>query len=270
MVIRFRSLISGSSGNALLLWTQRTRLLIDAGFRSQKRCRQSLSEAIGGPDRLTGVLLTHAHADHISYPACRVFQHTNTPVFLHRQSERDLRVRRADAFRMGDLNLRRFANRRFRIGDFTVKPFEVPHYPDLHTCGFEIHAEATGRPWKIVIGSDLSDHAGLLKHFENADIVYLEANYDPELLRLHPNPNTEFHMKNETAGQFLSSVLERSQSPPAAIMIGHLSQDRNHPDLARETILNLLQRENSPLDVPLHVAPRHTPSETIILSGRGR
>ena len=268
MTIHFRSLISGSSGNALLLCTKRTRLLIDAGFSSQERCRQMLSETIGGPERLTAALLTHAHSDHISYPACRVFQHMNTPVFLHRKCERSLRGRRADAFRMGDLHLKLFTNRRFRIGEFTIKPFQVPHYPDLHTCGFEIRADAGKGPRKIVIGSDFYDYAGLLKHFENADLIYLEANYDPELLRLHPNPNTEFHLKNENAGRLLRHVLDRSKSPPAAIMIGHLSEQRNDPEIARSTVLEILRGDDGHTGVPLHVAPRHTPSETIILDGR--
>ena len=90
----------------------------------------------------------------------------------------------------------------------------------------------------------------------------MESNHDPQLLRTHPNPRSHYHLSNEKCGRLLSRALAGSKHPPCAVMLGHLSEIRNRPNLARDKVLEILNGSAS-RDLALHVAPRYEPSEEI-------
>ena len=74
-MLLFQTLRSGSSGNLLLLEggsRRPTRLLIDCGVSSQQRCLQILEEEVGIDGGFDGLIVTHAHSDHINYATLRV------------------------------------------------------------------------------------------------------------------------------------------------------------------------------------------------------
>ena len=63
-MLNFCSLYSGSSGNSLVVETNNTKLLIDAGV-SSKKIEKALSDINISPDSLDGILITHEHSDHV-------------------------------------------------------------------------------------------------------------------------------------------------------------------------------------------------------------
>ena len=76
----FRTLASGSSGNAALLSRGETHLLIDMGISCRRICKAL--EGLGlTPDQLAGVLITHEHTDHISGLATYIKKY-RTPIWL--------------------------------------------------------------------------------------------------------------------------------------------------------------------------------------------
>jgi len=259
MALSFQSLRSGSSGNCLVLTSARTTLLIDAGFPSIRGCREALEELLPTVD---GVVISHLHGDHVSYSSLRVIEEHGLPVYVFEGDLRRLARRHFKGMGFHGLDLRPFAERQFRVGDFFICPFEVPHYPSEPTFGFEVHCTDGGRTHRAVLATDFFDWEPLRGWFENADFLYVEANYDPDLLRLYWNPNSAYHLSNGECGKLLGCAFERSRSLPAAVMLGHLSNDRNRPDLARDTVGQILGRAGYGR-IRLRVAPRFEPSDPI-------
>ena len=261
MSLIFQSLCSGSSGNSLLLRTGDTTLLIDAGFPSMKACRKALGEFLGEID---GVVISHLHSDHIHHYSLRVLEDCRIPIYVY---EKEIKLLASWHFRQSpflELKIRPFFDRPFPVGAFSILPFRVPHDGIRRTFGFEISIDQKGRQKKVVVATDFWDWRGLPGRFENADFIYVEANHDPELLRANPNPRSHFHLSNEKCGRLLSQAFSKSRNLPCAVMLGHLSEVRNRPTIARGTVLEMLDR-GPYQDVALHIAPRHEPSEEITI-----
>ncbi|MCK4546962.1 MAG: MBL fold metallo-hydrolase [Candidatus Eisenbacteria sp.] len=265
MCLYFKSLRSGSSGNCLMLWTDETRILIDCGIAAQRRTRDILEEHAGSPSEIDAVIVSHAHTDHIRYDTLRVFEDHGVPVYCHKDCLPQI-FDKHSVEKCPDLRFRTFAERRFRVKDFVIEPVRVSHHPYFLTHGFVIHSKTDGRDRKIVVATDFNDYDGLVSHFADADFIFVEANYDPDLLRQNPNPNSDYHMENSGTGCLLSRALGKSRSLPVAVMLGHLSEERNSGPIALATIRRVLSRQNIPLDFPLYVAPRYEASPTISIA----
>jgi phosphoribosyl 1,2-cyclic phosphodiesterase len=257
--LTFQSLLSGSSGNSLLLRTDRTTLLIDAGFPSQRGGRKALNGCLPAID---GAIISHLHSDHIHYASLRLLEESRVPLYLY---GKDLPILADRHFRRSPflhLKLRPFSEPGFLVGDFSVQPFRLPHDGIRPTFGFVLCAGSGSRRRKVVVATDFRDGRGLAARFADADFIYVEANHDPELLRLHPNPRSHFHLSNENCGALLKQVFGDSRTVPPALMLGHLSAKRNRPDLARETVGEILAEAGYD-SVRIHVAPRAEPSDPI-------
>lgn len=256
MPLYFRSICSGSSGNCLFFRTDTTRIFIDCGLPSQKRIHSVLKEQAGGAGRLNAVVVSHAHTDHVNYSALRVFEKEGIPLLVHKDSSRLVRLKHDRGLPFDGLKIQAFSDRPFHVGDIEIEPFEVPHHPSFRTFGFVVRSFDGHNVRKAVVVTDCMDwsHAG--RFSRDAGLIYVEANHDPELLRLRPNPNSRFHMLNEKTGRLLSRVLKSSNLAPGNIVLGHLSSERNTPDLASATVLGCLERAGVPLEFNLLTAPR--------------
>jgi len=95
----------------------------------------------------------------------------------------------------------------------------------------------------------------------------VEANHNPGLLRKHPNPNSHYHMKNENVADLLCNARKLSKCPPAAVMLGHLSKERNTRELAIEAINQAFSNNNIKRDFELFVAPADCVSQEIRIAG---
>jgi phosphoribosyl 1,2-cyclic phosphodiesterase len=257
--LTFQSLCSGSSGNSLLLKTGDTTLLLDAGFPSMKACRRVLDGFLPGID---GVVISHLHSDHIHHYSLRVLEECRIPIYVYEKEVKPLAARHFRLSPFLGLKIRPFSDRPLAIRDVTITPFPVPHDSGRPTFGFQISAPHRGKRKKLVVATDFWEWRHLPDRFENADFIYVEANHDPELLRAHPNPHSHYHLSNENCARLLCQALGRSKKLPSAIMLGHLSEIRNRPAVARETVLEMLDGSTF-RDIPLHVAPRYEPSELI-------
>lgn len=263
MTVFFRSLCSSSSGNCLKLWTEEVTILIDCGIKAQYRCRDLLDKHVVDPNRLGAVLVTHSHSDHIGYPALRTLADRGVYLRAHRQVFRQLEDRLNLSGLYEKRHLKPFDNAMFRIGQFEIQPIPLPHSPGIPNFGFVIwHGQGPDRR-KIVICTDFNDHRAILPHSLDADFIFVEANHDPELLRLHPNPNSAYHMSNPSTAGLLYSVISTSNRPPQAVMLGHLSNQRNDKTLARAAITDVFRRNRRDMDFVLHTAPLYEPSRMI-------
>lgn len=220
-------LASGSSGNCLLVATECTRVLVDAGL-SLRELEKRLAAAGERLDRLDAVLITHEHGDHISgLPV--LARRLRRPVYLSELTAPSI-CWNGDA---PPIELFR-AGARLSIGDLEVASFSVPH-DAVDPVGFCFRAQGL----KIAIVTDLGYIPDSIRfHVRGADLLLLESNHDLDMLKVGPYPwavkqrvmGRQGHLSNEAVAQFICRDLD----PHTRILVlGHLSEHNNHPDLVR-------------------------------------
>jgi phosphoribosyl 1,2-cyclic phosphodiesterase len=261
----FQSIRSSSSGNCLVLCSQRTTLLIDCGIRTQRDCDALIQKQLGGGDRVDAVLVSHAHSDHIGYAALRSLGRHGVAVYSHQHVVRHI----ANGFDVEEWLwqpvVRQFEGDRFTFGDMEIETMDVPHAPGCPNVGFIIRSGSGAAERKVVICTDFFDDSGVRDRFVDADFIFVEANHDPDLLRRHPNYASRFHMSNPKTGDLLSDVVSRSRRPPQAVMLGHLSGQRNTEELALGTVCEAFARRGIALDFKLSAAPKYAPSHAVAI-----
>lgn len=233
-------LASGSKGNAVYVELDGTRLLIDAGI-SAARIRNGLAQHGVDPQSLDAVLITHEHIDHVRGLKTLVKQY-RLPV-LATQGTLD-HIDGAAAFAddmhsiAGD----------FAVGGVTVRPFAVSH-DAAEPCGFRLEGSSS-----CTIATDLGVVTDAVQEaMEGADVLVLEANHDPDLLRggAYPWPlkrrilSTRGHLANTDAAWALMRMRRR----PQKVYLAHLSEENNRPALAHDTVHRILASHGVALDI---------------------
>lgn len=246
-------LASGSSGNCALLATDRTRILIDAGL-SFKALVRRLELAGECPGAINAVLVTHEHSDHIS-GLPRIVRRLRIPVYISKLT--------APAIDWGE-NIPALecfqAGARFVIGDIEVDSFGIPH-DARDPVGFCFHAEGI----KIAVATDLGYLTESVKfHLRRCHMMLLESNHDIEMLKVGPYPwsvkqrvmSRVGHLSNEVVSDFLLGDFDGF---PSRLVLGHLSEHNNHPEIVRLVATQALERRG--LATPLEIASQSKPSE---------
>lgn len=260
-MLNFCSLYSGSSGNSLLVQTENTKVLVDAGV-SSKKIESALNDLSIDPFSIDGVLVTHEHSDHVQ--GLGTFSRKfDLPIFVN-QETLDAMPKQRD--KIEDKNIKKFkVTDHFEIGDLKINPFSIPH-DAANPCGFNIFQENK----KLSIATDIGHMTkDILKCLEESLFVLLESNYDPEVLKCSSYPfllksriaGPIGHLSNESAGKTICHLLN---SGLKTAMLGHLSKESNFPELAYQTVVDELiannYNENSLL---LNVASRDVHSKVI-------
>jgi phosphoribosyl 1,2-cyclic phosphodiesterase len=156
------------------------------------------------------------------------------------------------------------AGRPFQIGDITVSPFTIPH-DAADPVGFVFHAEGV----RMAVATDLGYIPPNVKaQLKSVDLLFLESNHDLEMLRDGPYPwsvkqrvlSRVGHLSNEAAADFLESTYD---GQAAYVILGHLSESNNLPDLARVAAERALAGRPSLLANRLMLAAQHEPLQPI-------
>ncbi len=220
-------LASGSSGNCTLVATERTRLLVDAGLsaREIERRLHAVGERL---DRVDAILITHEHGDHIAgLPV--LSRRARRPVFLTELTASTI------CWEGEPPPIERFqAGAKLRIGDIEVASFSLPH-DAVDPVGFSFTAQGL----KIAVVTDLGYIPDSIRfHVRGADVLLLESNHDLEMLKVGPYPwfvkqrvmGRHGHLSNEAVARFIQRDLDPATG---TLILGHLSEHNNHPDLVR-------------------------------------
>ena len=265
METSFRTLISGSSGNASVAYTKSSALLVDAGAPGKTIC-SLLAGAELDPAKLRGILVTHDHADHVAGVGV-LSQRFDLPVYATEGTWAAMTPRIGQ---VSEKNRRTFpAGGRFVVGDFSVQSFQIPH-DAADPVGFCLDA---GGPL-VGILTDLGETtASILEAVRLCDVLLLESNHDVEMLRCGPYPphlqrrilGKRGHLSNEAAGRALRALVEAGVR---CAILGHLSAENNRPQLALDTVAGELRREGirPGQDVLLDLAPRGEPGRLYRIS----
>jgi phosphoribosyl 1,2-cyclic phosphodiesterase len=247
---------SGSRGNAVLLQSRDTRILIDAGFAPRTLVKRLASIAVA-PESIEAVMLTHEHIDHSKGAVAgsqrygwTVYGTAGTLDVCASPVEADVRTISAGTS--------------FEIGDFKIDVVGISHDAN-EPVAFVVTGQSTGVRAGIVYDLGVmtqSIHTAL----ERVDILVIESNHDGEMLRNGPYPASlkrriagrEGHLSNRAAA---SAAVECSHRGMSQIVLAHLSETNNTPRTATENMRAALRR--TPFKGSIIAAPQDIPSPTI-------
>ena len=258
-MIRFRTLISSSAGNCLELSSEGMTLLIDCGFRAQRDFAAVLAGIRGDVE----MLVSHAHTDHVGYSGLKVLAKRGMAIRAHESVVQQ--VCRYQSFEGWGQRPQfvPFGGTPFEVGPFYIQAVPVPHAPGVPNFGFVIMFGTGEKRRKLVFCTDFHDFEPIAPELIDADLIYVESNHDLELLRLHPNPASRYHLSNPKTGDLLADSIWRSRHGPQAVILGHLSRERNHPNIALETVNGALDRAGVHHEFMLTTAPPYAPSKLV-------
>jgi phosphoribosyl 1,2-cyclic phosphodiesterase len=224
--VRFCSLGSGSSGNALVVECGATRVMMDCGF-TLSGTKERLQRAGLEPRDIAALVVTHEHDDHIGGVARFAKRHA-IPVYLTRGTGQWLPpdfpavlVRYIDP------------HTPFAIGDVAVDPFPVPH--DAREPVQYVFSDGASR---LGVLTDLGiPTSHVQEKLTGCHALVIECNHDLDLLMAGAYPYAlkqriagRFgHLDNATAGHLVAS-LERGNL--RHLLAAHLSRENNRPELA--------------------------------------
>lgn len=158
------------------------------------------------------------------------------------------------------------SGRQFSIGDIEITPFTIPH-DAVDPCGFVFEAEGA----RMALATDLGYMPPNVKMaLKKIDVLLLESNHDLEMLKDGPYPwsvkqrvlSRVGHLSNLATAEFLEQDYDGSAS---FIVLGHLSESNNAPELARLAAEQALSGHPKLLGNRILLAEQGSPLEPICL-----
>jgi phosphoribosyl 1,2-cyclic phosphodiesterase len=251
------SLASGSLGNALVVASGPSRVLVDFGI-SGRRLKKHLAAAGVVPQDLAGVLVTHTHRDHFSASAVAFCLAHGTRVYSTRENLDYLADDLKEFHRLVEAGQTEAINgRALVLGDITVDAFEVPHDAPGQCLGFRLSMGGPRSRRAVAVATDLGHLPGDgIAAFLDADAVVLESNHDVDMLRGSGRPTDlvdrilgpRGHLSNASAAEALAEIVGRSHPGRVRhVILAHLSRDCNTPRLALAAQAHLSKSHSHPI-----------------------
>ncbi|MEZ5306048.1 MAG: MBL fold metallo-hydrolase [Pyrinomonadaceae bacterium] len=259
---------SGSSGNSVLISTERTTVLVDAGL-SAKQILLRLADIGVSHEDLDGILITHEHSDHAG--GLRVLKNTfDCPVYISEATKDSyLAPKRSTAGEkeqqlrgkaLGNCTVEIESDHEFRIGDIDFEPFSVPH-DAADNFGFV----AKNRGYRIATLMDFGHFTPLIREkLRSCDAIVVESNHSIDMLKACPVYSWDLkqrissktgHLSNEDLADWISNDYDGSARD---IVLSHLSQKANDPHLARLTAESALRERNHETNIVISDKGRPT------------
>lgn len=249
--MRVINLASGSDGNLTYIETESSKILVDMGLSCAETVKR-LDLLNVKPNEINAILVTHQHIDHIR-GVDNFSSKYNIPVFSHKEVWNGL----DDKLSKTTLNNRKSFDGDFILRDLEVDPIEVSH--DVKCFAYSLKNGNS----KISIVTDLGHTSDLLLNkIASSQLVYLEANYDKEMLihgdkyplslkRRIAGPNG--HLSNDDSAKAIKFLAETGTRQ---IVLSHLSEENNTPALAYEYITTKLMQNGieEGVDIKIDVA----------------
>ena len=273
--MKFTILGSGSTGNAILIATEKTKVLVDVGLSCREIVRRLALVGVD-PSELDAVLITHEHSDHVGglrallgKLRCRVYVSRETEDAYYwpkGSSSGELE----SAKRRSTLQPRTVAiesDEGFCIGDIDFEPFTVPH-DAVDNFGFIAK-------WQGVRMATLTDFGHITQTMKEklngCDGIIIESNHSRDMLRACPVYSWSLkqriagrrgHLSNEDLADWLQNDFDGSARH---IVLAHLSQKANDVHLARITAETALKMRAPlfPSDTKITLSSHKEPTEWI-------
>lgn len=228
--MRFLSLGSGSRGNATLLQSGETLLLVDCGF-TRKELQRRLGLVGLACEDIDALLLTHEHSDHVR-GAQALSRHHGIPVWGTAGT-----LRRSEWLETSELHQINANSGEFRIGDIRVSPFTVPH-DAAEPCQY-VFADGHSRFGILTDAGSITSH--ILSRLRQLDALLLEFNHDLQMLRNGPYPlslqrrvgGDHGHLSNAQSAGLVDQLDHHNWKH---LVAAHISEKNNDPALVRSAL----------------------------------
>ncbi|MBM7609475.1 phosphoribosyl 1,2-cyclic phosphodiesterase [Lysinibacillus composti] len=236
--MRFSVLASGSSGNAIYVENDEHAFLVDVGL-SGKKIEQLFAKIDRDMKKLSGILVTHEHSDHIKGLGV-VARKYKVPIYANEKTWK------AMDGHIGNIP----EDQRFLFNMETVQSFgsiDIQSFAVSHDAADPMFYAFHENNRKLVLITDTGYVSDRMKgHIRGADSFVFESNHDIGMLQMGRYPwsikrrilSDVGHVSNEDAAVAMSEVVFEK---PTQIYLSHLSKDNNMKDLARMTVEQTLQ-----------------------------
>ena len=226
--MKFCVLASGSKGNSIWVETDAGAVIIDSGISGKELLRR-MNQAKLDPARLTAIIVTHEHRDHVSGVGVAA-RKWRLPVYINPDTLKEARPL------LAKLHVRTFkTGHDFEINDMVIHPFSVSH-DAADTVGFTFDHNGS----RLGLATDLGQATKLVtQHLSGCQGLILEANHDFTMLMEGPYPpflkqrvrGRTGHLSNDDSAELLARV---AHSRLKHVVLAHLSETNNLPALAME------------------------------------
>jgi len=253
-------LASGSKGNSILVTTEKTALLLDAGL-SGIRILNAMDKIGFDPSKINALLISHEHSDHIR-GAGIVCRKLKIPLYI---TESTFSICKDILGKLGH-GVHNFVNgKNFQIDNLIITPFNSSH--DV-VDGSNFVIRKIGDPIrKLAIATDLGYGSRLMiNKIQNSSTIILESNHDLKMLLEGPYPwhlkqrikSRHGHLSNEQAIGVLTQIIHPGIKN---LCLAHLSEVNNKPDLVRSEIERFFK--DIRLNVNLVIATQDEPTKLL-------
>lgn len=262
-MLKFMSLGSGSSGNCYLISSEEEGdFLIDAGIgiRTIKKTLRTNGFAL---ENVKAVFVTHDHADHIKAVGLLANDY-NIPIYATKLVHEGINRNYCVTSKLTARHIH-YINKEeaVKFGTVEITPFEVPH-DSSDNVGYAVRAQGVNFCLITDIGH-VTETIG--KQVQQANYLVLESNHDEDMLKMGPYPaylkgrisGGRGHLCNREAGRLLA---ENATEALQHVWLCHLSEENNHPELARKTVNGVLRSYGlvAGKDFEVEVLKRKVPS----------
>lgn len=234
--MRITPLASGSGGNSFLLEGNGSSVLVDAGLTA-KQITARLGQVGLDPASLDGILVSHGHSDHVKGVGV-LSRKYRLPLFMNQGTWDEIRhtvgeIHSLHLFETGKV---------FQVSSFRVHPFSVPH-DSAAPVGFRISVGTAG----VGIATDLGTVTSLVTTLlQGLQVVVLESNHDPNMLRNGPYPwelkqrvrGRLGHLSNEDTAKILQRIVSDELQ---SVILAHVSKTNNEVSLAMKSASSSLK-----------------------------
>ena len=236
MSLRMATLFSSSSGNSTYIASENTQILIDAGLAG-KNITEALKKIEADPAKLSAILVTHEHADHIKGVGI-ISRKYDIPVYANEPTWSAMESKLGNIDKKNRVIIGRDD---FFIGDLTVCPI-----PLFHDAADPTGYSVCHKDKKVSVITDTGKvSSDMLKRAEGSQIVLLEANHDVMTLKCGRYPyelkrrilSTLGHLSNEASAEV---AVKLAKAGTKGILLGHLSKENNVEELALKTVADEL------------------------------
>lgn len=238
--MKVKVLASGSKGNSTLIRTDEINILIDFGINYQYLCSE-LDKINMSPKELDAILITHTHNDHIKGLASLV-KKTGIKVYIIEEmcNELESKIDHNNLFIYKDY---------LELKDLKISTIRISH--DVEGVGFII--ENNNKSLVYITDTGYISEKNL-KCLKNKNVYILESNHDEKMLMEGPYPyilkqrviSDKGHLSNSSTAEYLLEIVGNNTSK---IVLAHISENNNTPELAIETTKSLLEENNIYKDI---------------------
>lgn len=266
-MIKFISLGSSSSGNCYYLATDKAQILLDAGV-GVRALKHDLKERGVMLKDIDAVFITHDHADHIKAVSYLAHDY-KLPIYATEEVHRGINRNYCVKVKLAPEYTRIIHKAQTtEIGDMRVTAFSVPH--DSSDCvGYRVETDEE----VFLLITDVGHVTEIIQEqVAAANFIVLESNHDVDMLMMGPYPaylkgrirSGRGHLSNADCAKLIA---EHASPALKHVWLCHLSEENNHPELARKTHETILREYGliAGVDFRLDVLRRKHASELMIL-----